>query len=321
MSTKEKYINLNFSLNWIVLNYQLFFLFFVFNLRFTPGHVLRAFFPYLLLWWTECVVCFPLPRCIPWGKSQYWHLGFAGIQNPTILDIYTVYRMRDEGFCQAIKLFLPINWRRHVLCSNASLSIFFKQMGYFHFCWCLKKQRSLITLSGPFAASPALYWAHTLSNLGQHLFPHHRWSKMMLITLGDSQTVHDWWHELHLLSCQFSCRCNLLIVLLSHLQSIGWAVMRHTLTDSRLSLISPSLTFADIHSCHLICSSLLLSPGFCTLSLHLNWEIIMQNVCAHLLMWQWDIHKHTFTFAEDKSNLTFAQCISDLNWGIVCNLK
>lgn len=142
---------------------------------------------------------------------------------------------------------------------------------------------------------------------------------MMLITLGDSQTVHDWWHELHPSSCQFSCRCNFLIVLLSHLQSIG--------PDAAHLDWQPTLThFPESHLCwhtlcHLICSSLLLSPGLCTLSLHLNWEIIMQNVRAHLLMWQWDSHKHTFTFAEDKSNLTFAQCINDLKWGNCMQLK
>lgn len=90
-----------------------------------------------------------------------------------------------------------------------------------------------------------------------------------------------------------------------------WAL---TFTDTQSNLLSPlylTTSPAFPFNC-LSCASLAITP-----SIHLNLEIIMQKRPAHLLMWRWDIHKHTFTFTEDKSNLTPAQHISDFKWRII----
>lgn len=47
----------------------------------------------------------------------------------------------------------------------------------------------------------------------------------------------------------------------------------------------------------------------------------MENVYAQLLMRQWDSHKHTVTFGQDKSNFTLTECNTDMKWGIARNLK
>lgn len=130
-------------------------------------------------------------------------------------------------------------------------------------------------------------------------------------------TIGDRGSSCHLVF--LAIKCHFLTVLLIHLHSAGQAVLQEHPDWQPAVIFSRHLCQHVL--CHLICSSECLSPGLCTQSLHLNWAIIMENVCTQILMWQWDSHKHTVTFAQDKSNFTLTECNTDMKWGIARNLK